>query len=157
MAKLFHSYVSIRFASTLKMHPSNSRNNLNTTIYIIRNPLTIKYRPQNINFAGGIEVKCPKYVMRCHADLRRDNVPKHVAIILDGSRRWFKAHDKPLSYEPFFEANLLFADLCIKWGILTATAFIYSIRNMERGKEANDLLLGQLEIFLEQNIDQFMR
>uniref|UniRef100_A0A803MMU8 Alkyl transferase n=1 Tax=Chenopodium quinoa TaxID=63459 RepID=A0A803MMU8_CHEQI len=54
--------------------------------------------------------------------------------MLDGTRRWHKAQGIPLSYDPFFAANTLFADLCLKWGIATATTFIYSIKNLQRGQ-----------------------
>ncbi|KAL9230766.1 hypothetical protein vseg_006077 [Gypsophila vaccaria] len=94
---------------------------------------------------------------RCWLDLQLKNVPKHVAIILDGSRRWLKAHGKPLSYDPFFDANLLFADLCIKWNVGTATSFVYSLKNLERGEEANNLIFEQLEKFIEHNTQQFRR
>ncbi|KAL9230767.1 hypothetical protein vseg_006078 [Gypsophila vaccaria] len=91
------------------------------------------------------------------ANLQLENVPKHVAIILDGSRRWLKAHGKPLSYDPFFDANLLFADLCIKWNVGTATSFVYSLKNLERGEEANNLIFEQLEKFVKHNTQQFRR
>ncbi|XP_074282468.1 uncharacterized protein LOC141606989 [Silene latifolia] len=168
MAKLLQSNNFLRSSSTLKMYPFNSCDT-------VRYPLTIKCLPQNTNSAGSpprvgsstkhqlrgqpaVNVAADNTNNYTQADLRLDNVPKHVAIILDGNRRWLKARDKPLiSYEPFFEANLVFADLCIKWGILTATSFVYSLKNLERGQEANDLLFGQLEIFLEQNRQQFIR
>ncbi|XP_021762223.1 dehydrodolichyl diphosphate synthase 4-like [Chenopodium quinoa] len=90
-------------------------------------------------------------------DLKKELIPKHVAIILDGSRRWLKAQGKPLNYDPFFQANTLFADLCLKWGVSTATTFIYSFKNLQRGQEANDLLFGQLEKYLESNLQNFVR
>lgn len=84
-------------------------------------------------------------------------MPKHVAIILDGSRRWLRAQGKPLNYEPFFQANTLFADLCLKWGVEAATTFIYSFKNLQRGEEANDLIFGQFKRYLEDNLEEFMR
>ncbi|KAL2901976.1 Dehydrodolichyl diphosphate synthase 2 [Bienertia sinuspersici] len=89
--------------------------------------------------------------------LKKEMIPNHVAIILDGSRRWLKAQGKPLNYQPFFEANTLFADLCLKWGVGTATSFVYSLKNLNRGKEANDLIFGQLETYLEDNLEDFIR
>lgn len=68
------------------------------------------------------------------AGLKKELIPKHIAVILDGSRRWLKAQGKPLDYVPFFQTNALFADLCIKWGVGTATTFIYSYDNLQRGK-----------------------
>ncbi|XP_074282526.1 uncharacterized protein LOC141607058 [Silene latifolia] len=167
MAKFLRSNVFLRSSSTLKMHPFNSRDT-------VRYPLTIKCLPQNTNSAGSPSKvgSSTKHQLRGQpavnvaaddtnnynpADLRLDNMPKHVAIMLDGNRRWLKARDKPLSYEPFFEANLVFVDLCIKWGIPTASSLVYTLKNLERGQEANDIMFGQLEIFLEQNRRQFIR
>ena len=31
-------------------------------------------------------------------EFNKDNMPKHIAIILDGNRRWAKAQNKPASY-----------------------------------------------------------
>lgn len=66
--------------------------------------------------------------------LRKDLIPKHIAIILDGNRRWLKEQGKPLDYMPFFHINHLFADLCLKWGVSAATTFVYSYDNLQRGK-----------------------
>ncbi|XP_057250779.1 dehydrodolichyl diphosphate synthase CPT5, chloroplastic [Beta vulgaris subsp. vulgaris] len=102
--------------------------------------------------------------------LRKDLIPKHIAIILDGNRRWLKEQGKPLDYMPFFHINHLFADLCLKWGVSAATTFIYSYDNLQRGKssgnlnsisillqEANDLIFGQLERILEDNLENYIR
>lgn len=68
------------------------------------------------------------------AGVRKELIPKHIAIILDGNRRWLKERGEPLNYVPFFQSNALFADLCLKWGVSTATTFIYSYDNLQRGK-----------------------
>ena len=31
-------------------------------------------------------------------EFNKDNMPKHIAIILDGNRRWAEAQNKPASY-----------------------------------------------------------
>ncbi|KAK9668762.1 hypothetical protein RND81_13G084600 [Saponaria officinalis] len=89
--------------------------------------------------------------------LRREWMPNHVAVILDGTRRWSKANGKPVNYQPFFQANTLFADLCLRWGIGTATTYIYSLKNLLRGYEANELLFRQLQKYLDDNFDDIKR
>ncbi|KAL2901107.1 Dehydrodolichyl diphosphate synthase 2 [Bienertia sinuspersici] len=42
-------------------------------------------------------------------------------------------------------------------GVGTATSFVYSLKNLNRGKEANDLIFGQLETYLEDNLEDFIR
>ncbi|KAL2932777.1 Dehydrodolichyl diphosphate synthase 4, partial [Bienertia sinuspersici] len=89
--------------------------------------------------------------------LKKDLIPRHIAVIFDGNRRWLKAQGKPLDYVPFFQINGLFANLCLKWGVAAATTFIYSYDNLQRGKEATELIFGQLERFLEHNLEDFIR
>ncbi|XP_074315887.1 cis-prenyltransferase 4, chloroplastic-like [Silene latifolia] len=91
------------------------------------------------------------------AGLRRDRMPEHVAVILDGNRRWFKKRGLELDYEPFLRHNLLVADLCIKWGIGTTTCFIYALENMRRTQETNELIFRQFEKFLAENLENFLR
>uniref|UniRef100_A0A7C9ETX8 Alkyl transferase n=1 Tax=Opuntia streptacantha TaxID=393608 RepID=A0A7C9ETX8_OPUST len=66
--------------------------------------------------------------------LRRELMPKHVAAILDGNRRWAQLHGKELDYDAFCYGYLDLADLCIKWGIPTLTCFIFSTENWKRTK-----------------------
>ncbi|XP_074282527.1 dehydrodolichyl diphosphate synthase 4-like [Silene latifolia] len=89
--------------------------------------------------------------------LRRDLMPRHVAVILDGNRRWLKSHGKELDYRPFYKANMLVVDLCLKWGIPTVTSFIYGLRTLGRSKEANDLLFRQLQEWLQDMLEVFIR
>ncbi|KAJ8430293.1 hypothetical protein Cgig2_024725 [Carnegiea gigantea] len=91
------------------------------------------------------------------AGLRRELMPKHVAAILDGNRRWAKARGKELDYDAFCYGYLALADLCIKWGIPTLTCFIFSTENWKRTKEANDLLFGQFKQCLENSSINFTR
>ncbi|KAL2901093.1 Dehydrodolichyl diphosphate synthase 2, partial [Bienertia sinuspersici] len=57
-------------------------------------------------------------------------IPKHIATSLDGNRRWLKLHGLDLDYRPFFEANMRFAEYCLKWGVRTGTSYIYGLGNM---------------------------
>ncbi|KAL9230770.1 hypothetical protein vseg_006080 [Gypsophila vaccaria] len=84
-------------------------------------------------------------------------MPKHVTIILDGNRRWHKQHGKALSYMPFFEANLLFAKLCLKWGIPIASTLVYGLQTCLRGEEANNLMFQHFERWLMKNLEVFTR
>uniref|UniRef100_A0A7C9EQL0 Alkyl transferase n=1 Tax=Opuntia streptacantha TaxID=393608 RepID=A0A7C9EQL0_OPUST len=89
--------------------------------------------------------------------LRRELMPKHVAAILDGNRRWAQLHGKELDYDAFCYGYLDLADLCIKWGIPTLTCFIFSTENWKRTKEANNLLFGQFKQCLENSSVNFTR
>ncbi|KAL2901125.1 Dehydrodolichyl diphosphate synthase 2 [Bienertia sinuspersici] len=85
-------------------------------------------------------------------------IPKHIAISLDGNRRWLKLHGLDLDYRPFFQAHMRFIDYCLKWKVTTATNYIYRIGNMLlRSEKANDLIMGQFERFLEEGLEKFKR
>ncbi|KAK9668760.1 hypothetical protein RND81_13G084500 [Saponaria officinalis] len=89
------------------------------------------------------------------AGLGQDQMPEHVAVILDGNRRWFKMRGLELDYDPFLKSNMLVADLCLKWGIGTTTCFIYALENMRRSEETNELIFRQFEKFLAENFENF--
>lgn len=59
-------------------------------------------------------------------------IPKHVVIILDGNRRWLKARGLKLDYKPYLIAEMKFVDYCLKWGIGTATSYVYGLGNVEK-------------------------
>ncbi|XP_021762353.1 dehydrodolichyl diphosphate synthase 2-like [Chenopodium quinoa] len=85
-------------------------------------------------------------------------IPKHVAITLDGCRRWHKARGLDLDYKSFFQANLRFVEYCLKWKVATATSYIYGLRNFKlRSKEAVDFCMGQFETFLEEEMENLKR
>ncbi|KAJ8430286.1 hypothetical protein Cgig2_024718 [Carnegiea gigantea] len=90
------------------------------------------------------------------AGLRQESMPKHVAAILDGNRRWAEAHGKDLDYSLFCQGYMSLAHLCIKWGVSTLSCFMFSTENWKRSKEANDLLFGQFQKYLEQSLEVFM-
>lgn len=106
---------------------------------------------------GNPIVMPPKNDPYLRVGLRRELVPKHVAAILDGNRRWAKAHGKELDYEPFCHGYLALADLCIKWGVGTLSCFLFSTENWKRTKEANDLLFSQFKRCLEESSLNFAR
>ncbi|KAJ8443943.1 hypothetical protein Cgig2_032767 [Carnegiea gigantea] len=70
-----------------------------------------------------------------HVGLQRESMPRHVALILDGNRRWAEAHGKELDYGPFCQGQLNLTDLCIKWGVAAISCLIFSTENWKRSRE----------------------
>ena len=70
-------------------------------------------------------------------------VPDHVAVILDGNRRWARA--KGLStlegHKAGFEAGMKLARAARDWGIHTFTVWGFSTENWDRSKEEIDYLM----------------
>ncbi|KAJ8448335.1 hypothetical protein Cgig2_021963 [Carnegiea gigantea] len=66
--------------------------------------------------------------------LRRELMPRHVAVILDGNRRWAK--EKGLTfiegYRAGFVAFRVFVGICVQWDIPIVSLFLFSSENWRR-------------------------
>ncbi|XP_049408967.1 cis-prenyltransferase 7, chloroplastic-like [Solanum stenotomum] len=75
--------------------------------------------------------------------LKLELMPKHVAVIMDGHRRW--ARQKGLSVEQGHRAGgekmQVLTRLCNQWGIKVLTLFAFSTENWTRPKEEVDFLM----------------
>ncbi|PHU16156.1 Dehydrodolichyl diphosphate synthase 4 [Capsicum chinense] len=90
---------------------------------------------------GGPEVALPE-------GLKRELMPKHVAVIMDGHRRW--ARQKGLSVEQGHRAGgekmMVLTHLCSQLGIKVLTLFAFSTENWIRPKEEVGFLM---KLFLD--------
>ncbi|CAO2820097.1 unnamed protein product [Amaranthus hypochondriacus] len=79
--------------------------------------------------------------------LLREAMPKHVAVILDGTRRWAKK--RGFSFIQGYEAGLgtlcIFLDLCRRWKIPIVSLFLFSTENWGRPKGEVDYLMEAYE------------
>ncbi|KAG5601128.1 hypothetical protein H5410_032498 [Solanum commersonii] len=87
--------------------------------------------------------------------LHPEFIPKHIAIIMDGNRRWAKARGLPVQEgHRFLAPNLKkICNISSKLGIQVITAFAFSSENWKRSKEEVDFLMQLFEEFFE----EFMR
>lgn len=69
-------------------------------------------------------------------EIRRELMPEHVAVIMDGNRRWARMRGLPSGsgYEAGFRAFRVLVELCSKWGIRVLTVFAFSSDNWVRPK-----------------------
>lgn len=74
------------------------------------------------------------------------NIPKHVAIIMDGNRRWAKQKGLPKQLGHSEGANTLekVADACAELGIEYLTVYAFSTENWKRSDEEVDYLMKLL-------------
>ena len=83
--------------------------------------------------------------------MRKGDVPKHVAIILDGNRRWAKRNLRIAKSGHFRGAdaveNLL--DWCEEFDIKIITLYVLSAENLDRKNEEFDYLFNLIETRLE--------
>ncbi|XP_059301929.1 (2Z,6Z)-farnesyl diphosphate synthase CPT6, chloroplastic-like [Lycium ferocissimum] len=81
-------------------------------------------------------------------------IPKHVAIIMDGNRRWAKVRGLPVQEgHKFLTPNLKnICNISSKLGIEVLTAFAFSTENWKRSKEEVDFLMQLFEEFFQESL-----
>ncbi|KAK4480934.1 hypothetical protein RD792_011792 [Penstemon davidsonii] len=91
--------------------------------------------------------------------LRRELMPSHVAVIMDGNRRWARMRGLPIGsgYEAGAQALRRIVELCCEWGIRVLTVFVFSSDNWFRPKVETDLLMDLFERVLKYELQQFER
>lgn len=87
----------------------------------------------------------------------KKNLPKHVAFIMDGNRRWARAHKLPVFKGHFEGQNRVepLIDYAIAQGISTLTFWAFSTENWKREKREVAFLLNLFRENLAKKIDNF--
>jgi undecaprenyl diphosphate synthase len=87
-------------------------------------------------------------------------IPKHVAFILDGNRRWCKKKKVSKFGRGHVKgAKVLenITDFCEKLGVKYLSAYVFSIENFKRTKEEKEFFFKVLVDTINKNIDKFDR
>lgn len=88
--------------------------------------------------------------------IAKEQMPRHIAIIMDGNGRWAKMRGMPRAYghrqgvaalEPIIEA-------CGQWGVEALTLFAFSTENWARPKDEIHALMGLIVEFFNKKIDE---
>lgn len=81
--------------------------------------------------------------------------PEHIAIIMDGNRRWAKQHNQIASYGHKKGAEVLeeTARYCNKIGIKYLTVYAFSTENWKRASEE----VSAIMLLLEKYLDKFLK
>ena len=82
-------------------------------------------------------------------------MPRHIAIIMDGNRRWAKEHklEGSLGHKKGAEVLETIAKYCNKIGIEALTVYAFSTENWKRTKEE----VGALMLLLKSYVDKFLK
>lgn len=107
----------------------------------LQNPIFLSTNNTRLNvfsndpFAG-VGITSPEQPLVTPAGLRRELMPKHVAVIMDGNRRWARSRGlvPQAGYLAGAGALKVVVDLCRKWGIHVLTVFAFSSDNWLRPK-----------------------
>lgn len=84
-------------------------------------------------------------------NLEKENLPKHIAIILDGNRRWAKSKGKPAGFGHKEGAKVLekIVRYANKIGIEHITVYAFSTENWKRAKEEVSTLMALFQSYLD--------
>lgn len=84
----------------------------------------------------------------------KGNIPKHIAIIMDGNGRWAKARGLPRTagHRVGIDRVKEIVDAAAKLGIKAVTFFAFSTENWTRPKQEVVMLMRSLDNFLTRNI-----
>lgn len=86
----------------------------------------------------------------------RNNIPRHIAIIMDGNGRWAKERGLPRSsgHREGIERVRETVNSAAELGVKVVTFFAFSTENWERPKKEIDVLMRFLENFLDREVSK---
>src|ERR671923_514127 len=91
------------------------------------------------------------YERRLESQILNDSLPNHIAIILDGNRRWAKYHFTAINSGHFFGADK--AEELLNWindlGIRITTLYVLSTENLDRSDDELNNIFELLQQKLE--------
>ena len=84
-------------------------------------------------------------------EFNKENMPKHIAIIMDGNRRWARAQGKPASFGHKAGAKTLekIVRYANKRGIKYITVYAFSTENWKRAEEEVKTLMTLFQSYLD--------
>ncbi|MGI2906468.1 polyprenyl diphosphate synthase [Tolypothrix sp. VBCCA 56010] len=91
-------------------------------------------------------------------DLKRELLPKHVAVIMDGNGRWAKRQGLPriIGHKHGVDALKDLLRCCKDWGIGALTAYAFSTENWKRPQEEVDFLMTLFQRVLRQELREMV-
>lgn len=84
-------------------------------------------------------------------EFNEENMPKHIAIIMDGNRRWARVQGKPASFGHKAGAKTLenIVRYANKIGLKYITVYAFSTENWKRAKEEVSTLMALFQSYLD--------
>ncbi|PPS39964.1 isoprenyl transferase [Chroococcidiopsis sp. TS-821] len=91
-------------------------------------------------------------------DLKRERLPKHVAVIMDGNGRWAKHRGLPriVGHKRGVDVLKDLLRCCRDWGVAALTAYAFSTENWGRPLEEVDFLMTLFERVLRKELREMI-
>lgn len=88
-----------------------------------------------------------------------DNIPKHIAVIMDGNGRWAKERGLPRVAGHMRGANTVrsIVEACAELGVKALTLYTFSTENWKRPKEEVDALMNMLKQNLDKELPRLLK
>lgn len=101
--------------------------------------------------------KAPNNIVVDTTDLDMNNIPQHIAIIMDGNGRWAKAQGKARTFGHKAGAETLktIVRAADKLGVKVLTVYAFSTENWKRPLEEVNFIMDLLCLYLTKEIDEF--
>lgn len=101
----------------------------------------------------------PSVLQDLPSDLKRELLPKHVAVIMDGNGRWAKRQGLPriMGHKRGVDALKDLLRCCKDWGIQALTAYAFSTENWGRPLEEVDFLMALFERVLRRELREMVQ
>ncbi|MBF2064275.1 MAG: isoprenyl transferase [Calothrix sp. C42_A2020_038] len=93
------------------------------------------------------------------SDLKRELLPKHVAVICDGNGRWARNRGLPriMGHKRGVESLKQLLRTCNDWGIEALTVYAFSTENWKRPQEEVDFLMTLFQVVLRQELREMIK
>lgn len=100
----------------------------------------------------------PTALQELPADLQRDRLPRHVAVIMDGNGRWAQKRGLPriMGHRKGVDTLKDLLRCCRDWGIQALTAYAFSTENWGRPLEEVEFLMTLFERVLRQELQEMI-
>jgi undecaprenyl diphosphate synthase len=91
-------------------------------------------------------------------DLKKELLPQHVAVIMDGNGRWAKRQGLPriMGHKAGVDALKDLLRCCKDWGITALTAYAFSTENWKRPQEEVEFLMSLFQRVLRQELREMV-
>ncbi|MEM7555484.1 MAG: isoprenyl transferase [Cyanobacteria bacterium P01_A01_bin.84] len=91
-------------------------------------------------------------------DLKKELLPKHIAVIMDGNGRWAKSRGLPriMGHKQGVDALKDLLRCCKDWGIEALTAYAFSTENWGRPEEEVDFLMTLFKQVLRRELREMV-
>ncbi|OSM05160.1 polyprenyl diphosphate synthase [Magnetofaba australis] len=88
-----------------------------------------------------------------------ENLPRHVAIVMDGNRRWAKKRFLPKleGHRQGVKAVRRTIEACLEFKIPTLTLYTFSAENWNRPEEEVSALMNLLALHLKREVDELVK